>query len=103
MKTRSAGQFQQRSIALRAAELVHRHIVSRDVRVVAIVRFLLPVVCERLDGGQRGGLGATTTFEDQEKNDDATNETGNCNDDYEGLAEFDSSHPSIQKGWPVGV
>ena len=58
------------------------------------------MVCEGLDGRQRDRTGAMVKFEDQEKSSDASGEAGNCDYDYKGLVEFDSSHSLAQK-WSV--
>lgn len=97
LKTR----LQQRCIAPITPKLGESHIIARDARLRKVNQFLFPVVCQRLDGRQRGGLWAAETPEDEEKNDSTTNGTGSRNDDDEDFAEFDSSHSSVQKGLVV--
>lgn len=57
----------------------------------------LPVMCERLFWGQRGGFGAGETFEEQDKDDKRTNETKNSDDDDDGFAEPANTDFIVQK------
>lgn len=47
--------------------------VARGARVREVGQFIFPVVCQRLDWMQWGGLWAVETPEDKEENDSATN------------------------------
>lgn len=49
-----------------------------------------------LNRRERGGFGATTTFEEYEQDEDAADEAGDRYDDYEGCAELDG-HLFVRK------
>lgn len=90
------------------AGLVEARIPTRDIRVGEVFEFSSSIVGERLDGRQRGRLGAApATFEDQEKKDNVTNGADSCDDDDGGLARCEVSHFFVQwlraggAGWSV--
>ena len=78
--------------------MVGNHAPARGVGVGNVLGFPLPLVCQRLDGGKWGRFGTAQTFEDEEKKGNVDNRTRRGDDYDEGLAEFNDSHPLVERG-----